>query len=81
MSRVADTTLYDDLGVRPGASDTEIRKVSMYRDRQMSFPNVIPNIASFMFEGRLHLWRDVLELKMWCLSMLCYQRLMFCLYL
>ena len=45
MSRVADTTLYDDLGVRPGASETEIRKVNVYyylQDHRSVFPNNAP---------------------------------------
>jgi len=76
MSRVADTTLYDDLGVRPGASDTEIRKVGMYRDRQMSHWNVFLYNAPSMLKHKLFFRSSctvpVMYVTVWAQSALLY---------
>ena len=44
MARVADTSLYDTLGVRPSASDTEIRKV-----RPLRMKNGVQRVPFYLF--------------------------------
>ena len=44
MARVADTSLYDTLGIRPSASDAEIRKV-----RPLRMKNGIQRIPFYLF--------------------------------